>query len=293
MLTDQHGVEAGGGQHGGILGAGDAGLGHPHDAVGHLRCHAHGPGGVHGEGDEVALIHADEIGTRIDGSLQLGFVMDLDQCVDADAASEVQERHKFALIERGGDEQHAVGPHDACIAHIMGRHGEVLAQDGEPTGSPGGLQIGDRTAEELDIGEHRETGRTARLVLLGKTYRVEPDGEIALRRRASFDLGNDRHITVVCCVKQGPAETTSGRARERPLDQFIERAIVGGGRVAVGDEDPVEIGAQAGRPLLCGVGVALTIIGLPSIASSIGMRTPNSAPMASLPPWMPRASPSA
>jgi len=77
------------------------------------------------------------------------------------------------------------------------------------------------------------------------------------------------------------SETPGGRDRDRSLDQLVERANVGGGRVAMGDEDPIEIGAQAGRPLLCAVGVAMTIIGGSAIS---GVRVPNRAPMASLPP---------
>ena len=36
-LAHQHGVEAGGGERDGVLGAADARLGDPHDAVGHRR----------------------------------------------------------------------------------------------------------------------------------------------------------------------------------------------------------------------------------------------------------------
>ena len=54
--------------------------------VGHLRGHAHGPVGVDLEGDEVALVHADEVGAGGDGPLELGLVVDLDEHVEADVA---------------------------------------------------------------------------------------------------------------------------------------------------------------------------------------------------------------
>lgn len=128
MLADQHGVISGRSQHRGVIWSGDARLGNSNDTSGHLRGHAHGTGGVDSERDEVALVHPDEIGAGIDGPLQFRFIVNLDQGIEADAPGEIQERHKFALIKCSGDEQYAIGAHEAGIAHIMSADREVLAQ---------------------------------------------------------------------------------------------------------------------------------------------------------------------
>ena len=142
MLADKHRVISGRSQHGGIIGPGDARLGHPHDTSGHLRGHAHGTGGVDGERDEIALVHPDEIGAGIDGPLQFRFIVDLNEGIKTDTTGEVQERHKFALIKCGCDEQHAIGSHEAGIAHIMSADREVLAQYRQRTGLSRSDEIG-------------------------------------------------------------------------------------------------------------------------------------------------------
>ena len=158
---------------------------------------------------------------------------------------------------------------------------EVLAQHRQRTCSASGGKIGGRPTEELDIGEDRQTRRAACFVVLGKHCWVEPDGEIAFGRRTSLDLGDDRHLAGFSHRDERVAEAPCRRQQPCPLDQCIERTGIEIGRVPMRDEDPIEIGAQAGRPLLSAVGVAMTIIGGSAIS---GVRVPNRAPMASLPP---------
>src|SRR5688500_13950692 len=60
-LADEHGVEAGLHEPLRVVPPPDAGLGHPHHALGHGGADAHGPLGVDLEGHEVPLVDPDEV----------------------------------------------------------------------------------------------------------------------------------------------------------------------------------------------------------------------------------------
>jgi len=84
--------------------------------------------------------------------------------------------------EGGDDQQHAVGPHDPGVAHVVGADGEVLAQQREGGHRPRRPQIGDRATEVVVVGEHRQGRRAPILVAHGHVGGVELRGEVALGR---------------------------------------------------------------------------------------------------------------
>src|SRR5204862_786034 len=127
-LPHQDSVVAGVVQGAGVGPAADTGLGHLHHAVGDGGGHAYGPLVVDLERDEVALVDTHEGGADLQGDLQLWLVVHFDQRVETHFGGQVVERAQLPGVEGGGDEQHAVGPHEASIAHVVRSHGEVLAQ---------------------------------------------------------------------------------------------------------------------------------------------------------------------
>ena len=118
----------GGREHPGVGPTAYARLGDPDDSARHAWGHTHCPLLVDLEGDQVALVDADEVGTDRDRPCQLGFVVHLDQRVETDRASKRMERLQLGVVERCRDEQHAIGAHQSCIAHVVRGHREVLAQ---------------------------------------------------------------------------------------------------------------------------------------------------------------------
>ena len=106
--------------------------------------------------------------------------MDLDEDIEADASGQREKGFEFGLIERGGDEQHTVRAHESRIADIALADGEVLAQHRQRTGRASNDQILDGSTEEFDISEHRQTGRSTCLVLLGQLRRIKTNSQIAL-----------------------------------------------------------------------------------------------------------------
>ena len=127
-LAHEQRVITGGREHPGVGPTAYARLGDPDDSARHAWGHTHCPLLVDLEGDQVALVDADEVGTDRDRPCQLGFVVHLDQRVETDRASKRMERLQLGVVERCRDEQHAIGAHQSCIAHVVRGHREVLAQ---------------------------------------------------------------------------------------------------------------------------------------------------------------------
>jgi hypothetical protein len=143
VLTHEHSVVARIRQYGRIGWARNSRFSYSHNARGHLRRHPHGPVGIDSKGHEVSLVHADQISASGNGTIEFGFIVNLDKCIKPDGMGQLQKRFEFGLVESGGDEQHAVGSHDAGIAHVASTDGEVFAQDRERARGAGGNKIFD------------------------------------------------------------------------------------------------------------------------------------------------------
>src|SRR6187551_1735155 len=90
-LPHQDGVVAGVAQRPGVVAAPHARLGHLDHTLGDGGGHAHRPLVVDLEGDEVALVDADEGGADLQRDVQLGLVVHLDQRVEPDFGGDVVE----------------------------------------------------------------------------------------------------------------------------------------------------------------------------------------------------------
>src|SRR5690606_18568777 len=133
-------------------------------------------------------------------------------------------------VERGGDQEDAVGAHQPGVEDVALGDGEVLAQDRQLAGRTGGLEVGGRAAEELDVGEHRQASRSPTCIR-GRHYRrIEPGVEVALRGRTPLDLADHRQLLG---RRQCGAEAARGRQAAALVDQLVERALVERRRLAV------------------------------------------------------------
>jgi hypothetical protein len=143
VLTHEHSVVARIRQYGRIGWARNARFSYSHNACRHLRRHPHGPVGIDSKGHEVSLVHADQISASGNGTIEFGFIVNLDKRIKPDGMGQLQKRFEFGLVKSGGDEQHAVGSHDAGIAHVSSTDGEVFAQHRERARGAGGNKIFD------------------------------------------------------------------------------------------------------------------------------------------------------
>ena len=122
-----------------------------------------------------------------------------------------------------------------------------LRSTGSGTGCSGVGQVGRMGTEELDVGEHRQRGRTAALVGLGHRCCVEVDGEVALRRRPALHLGDHGDVAVPTprprarragpapVVPHGPPRATARPAGDRPPPPPGARRGCGRGRWSAGE----------------------------------------------------------
>ena len=224
----------------------DARLGDLDDAGRDGAAHPGGALVVDLERQQVALVDADERGPGDEGALQLRLVVDLDEHVEADRGGQLVELDQLEVGERGDDEQHAVGAHQSGVGDVAGVDREVLAQHRERRGVARRAQVGDRPGEELGVGEHRQAGGTTVGVGAGERRRIEVAVEVALRRRAALDLGDDGQLAR---VGEGDREAAGGAETAGRGQQVVEVAIVGGGRLPVALDDAVEVRHRLGTAI--------------------------------------------
>ena len=159
---------------------------------------------------EVAVVDPDHVGVGLQRPLQLTLVVDLDQAVEVEAARLLVERAQLGVVERADDQQHRVGAVDRRLVELVGVDDEVLAQDRQVAGGPGGAQVLERAAEVGLVGEHRERRGAAALV----------GADLVRDGRASADISpalGERRLN--SAISERPGRTSAslkGRSSPRP-----------------------------------------------------------------------------
>ena len=96
---------------------------------------------VDGEGPQVAVVDADDLGAGGDGARDLVRVVGLDQRVEARGPRGREQRRERRVGERRDDEQDRVGARRSRLGDLVAVDDEVLAQDrqlaGRARGAPG------------------------------------------------------------------------------------------------------------------------------------------------------------
>ncbi len=199
-------MEAGRAEGGGVVRPTDPGLGHPEDALGHRSTDPDGPLVVDLEGDQVALVHADEGGARGgQAPLELGLVVDLEQHIDPELHGQGVEVAQLGVVEGGDDEEHGVGAHGPGVRHVTRVDREVLAEHRQRDRGPRRLEVGRGSAEVGTVGEHGQAGRAALGVGPSGLRGVEVGRQVALRRGPALHLGDH-------CQPVGGGGAQGGRA---------------------------------------------------------------------------------
>ena len=174
---------------------------------------------------------------------------------------------------------------------VAGVDGEVLAQHRQRA-----RRRGRRAGRRVSPPKNSTSVSTDRHAAPPASYGAGERGRVEVGGRAAPFDGERRLTSAMTATSPAAAAASSAarkpagrRQRERPLDEVVERAVVGRCRRPVGGEDAVEVRAQLGRPLLPPTGMVMVITGGSAKRPPI---LPNMAAMASLPPWAARASPS-
>ena len=224
-------------------------------SAGHGGADPHGAVGVDLEGDEVALVDADQRGADGDGPLQLGFVVDLDEHVEARARRRGRGGRRSSASSRAATMRStASAPMSAGVGHVAGVDGEVLAQHRDRARRPeppGGRRPSRRTTSS-SVSTERQAAPPA---VVGR--RPSPAGS---RSAARSPFDGDRRFTSAMTASSSAAAARSaaveaagrrGLARAASSER-LERPRVGRRGGAVGLEDAVEVGGHGARRLRAG-----------------------------------------
>ena len=141
-------------------------------------------GGVqrHIEGMQIAVVDADQRRRQRQRIIQLLPIMNLHQYIQPDLMGNALELLHLVFGQTGSDQQDAVRTDGPAFVNLIGRDHEVLADHRQTAGITGGHQVVLVAHEEVVIGEHGQTGRSAVFVALGDHCRLERIAQNALAR---------------------------------------------------------------------------------------------------------------
>ena len=121
--------------------------------------------------------------------------MDLDQNRHAHRFGTCLHCRQTRGIERGDDEQDAIGADSARLGHLIFVDQKILAQRRQCTCIPCGGEIVRRALEIFAIGEHGQACGTAGLVSPRDRRGIEDRAQHPLARTCFFDLCDDSRLS--------------------------------------------------------------------------------------------------
>jgi len=189
-LAHQHRIGAGGGVGQQVARAADAGLGDLDDALGDPPGHPAEDPAVHLEGGQVARVDADHGGAGVQGPVEFGLGVHLDQRQQADGDGPLDQRDQRALLQGGHDQQHQVRAVGPGLPELVGADHEVLAQHRHLHRTANRGQVGQRTAEPPLLGQHADNLRAAGFVVRGQRGRIGDGGHLPARRAGPLHFGD-------------------------------------------------------------------------------------------------------
>ncbi len=157
-------------------------------------------------------------------------VVGLDQRLQAEVPGlRGQPRQPRRRMEHG-QQQHEVGPGGPEEVELPGIDDELLGEHGHGDLVVHGLEVVDGAAEPVGLAQHGDRGRAARGVGAGARDGVVRGRDVAGRRRAALDLGDQVQAggrqrvddrSRLRCRGQRPAQPVAPELLERPLDVLV------------------------------------------------------------------------
>ncbi len=159
------------------------------------------------EGHQVALVHADQRGADVERTTQFALVVDLHQRIETDR----QRPQRGSGPVRRPDNAAAIrSTQSAPIRRVSTTSSSLTVKSLRITGQRAGaqrrLQVGDRAAEVVDVGEHRQAAGTTRRV---RTRPARPGSRSMLRS----PLDGDRRL--ISAITPSPCASSSAERNPR------------------------------------------------------------------------------
>src|SRR3984957_7045191 len=161
---------------------------------------------------QVPVVDADQPRLQPQRPLELFLVMHFDERVHAERGSGRFQLGRADIVDRGHDDQDAIGAVTARFGHLIGVVHEILAQHRQRRGGARRAQMIEMALERRRIGQHRKAGGAAGFISLGQGRRIEIVANETLRRARLLDLGDQCKIAGLEPPFDG-AQKTPRRAR--------------------------------------------------------------------------------
>src|SRR5256885_2262052 len=113
---------------------------------------------AHRQRFQVAIVYADDASSGGQGAIEFGGRVNFHQSFHAQLAAELEQVAELRTLERGDDEQKAVGIIGASFPDLPGIKDEILAEHREMNGFAGITQILKRAVEKFLFGEDGKRG---------------------------------------------------------------------------------------------------------------------------------------
>ncbi len=182
MLTNQEGVEAGLTKIPKIGVSAETGFGYRQAIVGDVIDQFVGGFHTHGEAFQIAIVDAQDAGTGCEGAIELGARVNLEQRFHTEFTAQSDEIAKEHVIERGDDQQEAVGIIGARFPDLPYIEDEIFTKSRKRDFFAGVAKILQGTVKEFTFRENRERGGSGRVERFGESRRVKRIADDAARR---------------------------------------------------------------------------------------------------------------
>ena len=173
---------------------------------------------VGGEGFEVAVVDANEIGPEFESPLHFGEVVDFDEDVELHVAGGIIEAAELIVIQRGDDEEDGIGSGYAGFVDLAFVDGEVFAQERDGGDFRDLDEVGKVPLKVFFVGQDGHAGGAAVDISLGLTDVIEVGIDDAGGGRGFFDFGNDAEL--VGSSVEGRSESSELIAHQGGSPQF-------------------------------------------------------------------------
>ena len=140
---------------------------------------------------QVAVVDADERRIELQGTIEFGGIMNLDENIEVILAGAGREFCHLGIGQCSNDEQDAVGADGSGFKDLPGIDGEVLAQHRQGNGGACLAQEVVVALEVLLVRQHRQAGSTTLFIAARKRHGIEVGTDDTLAGAGLLDLGDD------------------------------------------------------------------------------------------------------